>query len=71
MPQKIFKQCDWDAYRNNSIGFILQSYNLISHQRILDNVELGMTLSVISKAERRQKAVDALIPVGLKDHIHK
>ncbi|EGO9159391.1 ATP-binding cassette domain-containing protein [Enterococcus faecalis] len=68
---KNFKEADWDAYRNNSIGFIFQSYNLISHQGILDNVELGMTLSGISKAERRQKAEDALIRVGLKDHIHK
>lgn len=68
---KNFKEADWDAYRNNSIGFIFQSYNLISHQGILDNVELGMTLSGISKAERRQKAEDALIRVGLKRYIHK
>src|SRR5699024_5944055 len=68
---KNFKDKDWDAYRNNSIGFIFQSYNLISHQGIIDNVELGMTLSGVSKAERRKKAEDALIRVGLKEHIHK
>ncbi len=68
---KAFKDKDWDAYRNNSIGFVFQSYNLISHQGIIDNVELGMTLSGVSKAERRQKAEEALIRVGLKDHIHK
>lgn len=68
---KTFKDGDWDAYRNNSIGFIFQSYNLISHQGIIDNVELGMTLSGVSKAERRQKAEDALIRVGLKDHMNK
>lgn len=68
---KTFKDGDWDAYRNNSIGFVFQSYNLISHQGIIDNVELGMTLSGVSKAERRQKAEDALIRVGLKDHMNK
>lgn len=68
---KNFKDKDWDAYRNNSIGFIFQSYNLISHQGIIDNVELGMTLSGVSKTERRKKAEDALIRVGLKEHIHK
>lgn len=68
---KSFKDSDWDAYRNNSIGFIFQSYNLITHLGIIDNVELGMTLSGISKEERKQKAMDALIRVGLKDHMHK
>lgn len=68
---KKFKDKDWDAYRNNSIGFVFQSYNLIGHQGIIDNVELGMTLSGISKSERRKKAEDALIRVGLKDHMHK
>uniref|UniRef100_UPI00403F84D3 ABC transporter ATP-binding protein/permease n=1 Tax=Candidatus Enterococcus willemsii TaxID=1857215 RepID=UPI00403F84D3 len=68
---KTFKDRDWDAYRNNSIGFVFQSYNLISHQGIIDNVELGMTLSGVSKAERRQKAEDALTRVGLKEHMHK
>lgn len=68
---KDFKDKDWDAYRNNSIGFIFQSYNLISHQGIIDNVELGMTLSGVSKKERRKKAEEALERVGLKEHIHK
>ncbi|MDN6639191.1 MAG: ATP-binding cassette domain-containing protein [Tetragenococcus sp.] len=68
---KDFKDKDWDAYRNNSIGFIFQSYNLIGHQGIIDNVELGMTLSGVSKAERRKKAEEALERVGLKEHIHK
>ena len=68
---KTFKDRDWDAYRNNSIGFIFQSYNLISHQGIIDNVELGMTLSGISKADRRAKAEDALQRVGLGDHMNK
>lgn len=68
---KNFKDRDWDAYRNNSIGFIFQSYNLISHLGIIENVELGMTLSGVSKAEKRQKAEEALTRVGLKDHMHK
>lgn len=68
---KSFKDADWDAYRNNSIGFIFQNYNLISHLGIIDNVELGMTLSGIAKDERKKKAEDALIRVGLKDHMHK
>ena len=66
-----FKDSDWDAYRNNSIGFIFQSYNLISHLSILDNVEMGMTLSGISATEKHKKAVEVLERVGLKDHIHK
>ena len=68
---KNFKDKEWDAYRNNSIGFILQSYNLIGHISILDNVEMGMTLSGISKKTRRKKAIEALNRVGLGSHIHK
>ncbi|MCO8298078.1 ATP-binding cassette domain-containing protein [Tetragenococcus halophilus] len=68
---KDFKDKDWDAYRNNSIGFIFQSYNLIGHQGIIDNVELGMTLSGVSKKERRKKAEKALERVGLTEHMHK
>ncbi len=68
---KKFKDNDWDAYRNNCIGFIFQSYNLISHISILDNVEMGMTLSGISSKNRRKKAKKALERVGLKEHIHK
>ncbi|WP_461213464.1 ABC transporter ATP-binding protein/permease [Lacticaseibacillus sp. GG6-2] len=68
---KDFKDADWDAYRNNSVGFIFQSYNLISHLSIMDNVEMGMTLSGVSAAEKRQRAEDALIRVGLKEHMHK
>lgn len=66
-----FKDRDWDAYRNNSIGFIFQSYNLISHLSIVENVEMGMTLSGVSGAKKRKKALEALERVGLKDHIHK
>ncbi|MTV81476.1 ATP-binding cassette domain-containing protein [Secundilactobacillus folii] len=68
---KNFKDSDWDAYRNNSVGFIFQSYNLITHLSILENVEMGMTLSGVSTSVKRQKATDALIRVGLKDQIHK
>ena len=68
---KSFKDSDWDAYRNNSIGFVFQNYNLISHLGIIDNVELGMTLSGVSKEERHKKAKEALTRVGLKDHMHK
>lgn len=68
---KNFKNSDWDAYRNNSIGFVFQSYNLINHLSILDNVEIGMTLSGVSAKERHRKAKEALERVGLKDHIHK
>ncbi|WP_204123035.1 ABC transporter ATP-binding protein/permease [Lacticaseibacillus mingshuiensis] len=68
---KDFKDADWDAYRNNSVGFIFQSYNLISHLSIIQNVEMGMTLSGVASAEKRQRAEDALIRVGLKDHMHK
>lgn len=62
---------DWDTYRNNRIGFVFQSYNLIPHQTVLANVELALTLSGVSKAERRERAIGALDQVGLKDHIHK
>ncbi|WP_155287279.1 ABC transporter ATP-binding protein/permease [Lacticaseibacillus zhaodongensis] len=68
---KTFKDADWDAYRNNSVGFIFQSYNIITHLSIMDNVEMGMTLSGVSAAEKKQRAQDALIRVGLKDHMHK
>ena len=68
---KNFKDSDWDAYRNNSIGFIFQSYNLIGHLNIVDNVEMGMTLSGVSASEKHAKALEVLEKVGLKDHIHK
>ena len=68
---KDFKDRDWDAYRNNSIGFVFQSYNLIPHQTVLSNVELALTLSGVSKAKRRQRATEALEKVGLKEQIHK
>ncbi|MBQ8288068.1 MAG: ABC transporter ATP-binding protein/permease [Clostridia bacterium] len=68
---KEFKDADWDAYRNHSIGFVFQSYNLIPHQSVLSNVELALTLSGVSKSERRQRAIDALTKVGLADQIHK
>lgn len=68
---KEFKDRDWDGYRNHSIGFVFQSYNLISHQTVLANVELAMTLSGVSKAERRQRAKEALEKVGLGDQLNK
>lgn len=68
---KKYKDADWDYYRNNSIGFVFQSYNLIPHQTVLANVELALTLAGISKKERRQRAVEVLQKVGLGDHIHK
>ena len=68
---KSFKDKDWDAYRNHAVGFIFQSYNLISHISVLENVEMGMTLSGVSSAERRKKALELLEKVGLKDHAHK
>ena len=68
---KHFKDKDWDAYRNNSIGFIFQSYNLINHISILDNVEMGMTLSGVSKKIRKERAIEVLKKVGLGDHINK
>ena len=68
---KKFKASDWDAYRNNCIGFIFQSYNLISHISVLENVEMGMTLSGISAKKRHKKAMEVLKKVGLKEHAHK
>ena len=68
---KKYKDRDWDSYRNHTIGFVFQSYNLIPHQSVLANVELALTISGISKSERRQRAIDALEKVGLKDHKHK
>ena len=68
---KTFKDRDWDTYRNHSIGFVFQSYNLIPHQSVLANVELALTLSGVSKSERRKRAVDALTKVGLGDQLHK
>ncbi|MGX7023814.1 ABC transporter ATP-binding protein/permease [Vagococcus hydrophili] len=68
---KTFKDSDWDAYRNNSIGFVFQSYNLINHLGIIENVELGMTLSGVSKEVKRKHAEDALKRVGLEQHMNK
>ncbi|WP_061777377.1 ABC transporter ATP-binding protein/permease [Levilactobacillus senmaizukei] len=68
---KDFTAADWDAYRNNSVGFIFQSYNIISHLSILDNVEMGMTLSGVSSQEKKNKALQALDRVGLTEHINK
>ena len=68
---KQFKDKDWDAYRNYSVGFVFQSYNLIAHQTILSNVELALTISGVSKKERKQRAIKALEDVGLKEQIHK
>ncbi len=68
---KLFKQSDWDAYRNRSIGFVFQSYNLIGHQSVLQNVEIAMTLSGVTKSERKKRATKALQDVGLGDQIHK
>ena len=68
---KDFKEKDWDTYRNHSVGFIFQSYNLIPHQSVLSNVELALTLSGVSKEERRERAREVLTKVGLKDHINK
>ena len=66
-----YRDRDWDAYRNNRIGFVFQSYNLIPHQTILSNVELALTLSGISRADRRDRALAALEQVGLGDHVRK
>lgn len=68
---KQFKDRDWDSYRNHTIGFVFQSYNLIGHQTALSNVEIAMTLSGVSKAERKKRAIEALERVGLKDHLYK
>lgn len=71
LSTKNFKDDDWDAYRNHSIGFVFQSYNLIPHQTILQNVEIAMTLSGVSASERKQRAKEALTSVGLADQIKK
>ena len=68
---KKYKDRDWDSYRNHTIGFVFQSYNLIPHQTILANVELALTISGVSKSKRRQKAIKALEQVGLENQIHK
>lgn len=68
---KEYKDRDWDTYRNHSIGFVFQSYNLIPHQTVLANVELALTLSGVSKSQRRARAIDALTKVGLADQLHK
>ena len=68
---KEFKDKDWDTYRNHSIGFVFQSYNLIPHQTVLSNVELALTISGVGKKERRKRAIEALEKVGLKDQINK
>ena len=68
---KEFNDRDWDTYRNHSIGFVFQTYNLIPHQTVLSNVELALTLSGVSKHERRKRALDVLKKVGLEDQINK
>ena len=68
---KDFKDHDWDTYRNHSVGFVFQSYNLIPHQTVLSNVELALTLSGVNKKERRKRAKEVLKKVGLKDQMHK
>lgn len=68
---KYFKDRDWDSYRNYSVGFVFQNYNLIGHQTVLSNVELALTISGVSKKERRKRAIKALEEVGLKNHINK
>ena len=68
---KMFKDADWDAYRNHSVGFVFQSYNLIPHQTVLANVELALTLSGVGKSERRKRAIAALEKVGLGDQLKK
>ena len=68
---KEFKDRDWDSYRNHSVGFVFQSYNLIPHQNVLSNVELALTLSGVSAKERRKRAIEVLERVGLGDQLHK
>ena len=68
---KRYRDRDWDSYRNHTIGFVFQSYNLIPHQTVLSNVELALTISGISKRERKQKALEALEKVGLREQAHK
>ncbi len=71
IPTQLYRDRDWDGYRNNRIGFVFQSYNLIPHQSVAANVELALTLSGVSRAERRQRALAALEQVGLAEHAHK
>lgn len=68
---KQYTDRDWDAYRNHTVGFVFQNYNLITHQTVLQNVELALTLSGVAKAERKKRAIEALRSVGLGDQIHK
>ena len=68
---KDYTDRDWDVYRNHRIGFVFQSYNLIPHQTVLENVELALTIAGCSKAERKKRAADALKRVGLGDHLNK
>src|SRR5699024_9471475 len=68
---KKYKDRDWDTYRNHRIGFVFQNYNLITHQSVLSNVELALTLSGVDKQTRRKKAIAVLEKVGLKDQMHK
>jgi putative ABC transport system permease protein len=68
---KNFKDSDWDAYRNATIGFVFQSYNLISHLSVLDNVEMALRLSGVNQVERKQRAIKVLVEVGLEDHLYK
>ena len=68
---KEFKDKDWDTYRNHSVGFVFQSYNLIPHQTVLANVELALTISGVGKAERKKRAIEALQKVGLGDQLNK
>ncbi len=68
---KDYKDADWDSYRNHTVGFVFQSYNLIPHQTVLANVEMALTLAGVSKKERRQRAVEVLEKVGLGDQLHK
>ena len=70
-PTSHFTDHDWDSYRNHSVGFVFQTYNLIMHSNVLSNVELALTLSGISKSERKRKAIEALERVGLHDQIYK
>ena len=68
---KEYRDRDWDSYRNHSVGFVFQSYNLIEHQSVLANVELALTISGVRRKERRQRAKEVLKKVGLEDHLHK
>ena len=70
-PTRSYRDSDWDSYRNHAVGFVFQSYNLIPHQTVLRNVELALTLSGVSKSERRKRAKEALEQVGLGDQLHK